>query len=241
MIGPKVLPFVMATMAILSFAVVMPIASAQSSGSQYVVYSINAIGPNRTLFATVNETVLPNSSSGLTSVTLQVISNYANLSYSKLVNASQKILPILPSIGTRSIGLTIRNATVSANVTQTGTQSISFSGANYAITNYSFSLSVQKAQKSASAIGQLAVFASGLVYSATININGTRTISVILLSTNLPLGGSSSSSKSTTTTIAIAGGSVSILAGVGALAFLKHGRKDSAGSSSEAKPLHWVD
>ncbi|HVB11741.1 MAG TPA: hypothetical protein VNE86_01310 [Nitrososphaerales archaeon] len=241
MMGPKVLPLVIATMAILSFALVMPVASGQSSGPQYVVYSINAIGPNHTLSATVNETVLPNSNNGLSSVTLQVISNYANLSYSKLVNASQKILPILPSIGTRSIDITIKNATVSASVTQTGTQSISFSGANYPITNYSFNLSVQKAQKSVSASGQLAVFASGLVYSATININGTRTVSVQLLSTNLPLGASSSSSNGTTTTIAVAGGSVSILAGVGAFAFFKYGKKNPAGSSSEAKPLHWVD
>ena len=136
--SPKILPLVIATMALLSFAFVMPVASAQSSGSQYVVYSINASGPNHTVSATVNETVVPSSSNGLSSVTLQVISSNANLSYSKLVNATQRILPILPSIGTRSINLTLKNASISASVTQTGTQSIRFSGANYTITNYSF-------------------------------------------------------------------------------------------------------
>ena len=91
-----------------------------------------------------------------------------------------------------------------------------------------------------SASGQLAVFASGLVYSATININGTRTVKRALLSTNIPLG-ATSSSGSKTTTIAVTGGSVGVIAGVGAFAFLKHGRKNSSSTSSEAKPLHWVD
>jgi hypothetical protein len=235
-------PLVIAAVALLSFAFFVPVASAQSSdlGTHYVVYSVSASGPNRTVSATVNETVVQNSNSALASVTLQVVSNYANLSYSKLVNATHELLPILPSLGTRSIQLSRGNASISASVTQTGTQRIEFSGANYSVTDYSFSISVQGEKMSGSASGQLSLFPSGLVYSATIDVNGTRTVSAQLLSTNIALG-ASPSSGSNTTTIAVAGGSVSVATGVGALAFFRHGRKESSSSSSEAKPLHWVD
>ena len=239
----RTIPLVIAAIALLSFAFVTPAVSAQSTGSgtHYVVYRINASGPNRTVSATVNETVVQSSNSALASVTLQVISSSANLSYSKLVNATHKLLPILPALGTRSIHLTRGNASLSASVTQTGTQSVTFSGANYNLTDYSFSISVQTAHKSGTANGQLSVFPSGLVYSATIDINGTRTISAQLLSTNIPLGAPASSGSTTTTTIAVTGASVSVAAGVGAFAFIKHGRKESSGANSEAKPLHWVD
>jgi hypothetical protein len=227
---------------LICFAFVIPVASAETtSGSHYVVYSINVTGPNRTVSATVNETVAQSSKSGFESVTLQVISSNANLSYSRLVNATHKLLPIIPALGTRSIHLARGNASLSASVTQTGTQGISFSGGNYNVTNYSFSISLQNAQKSGTVSGKLSVFPSGLICSATININGTRTVSVQLLSTNVPLGAAASSGSGTTTTIAVTGGSVSAIAGVGAFAFFKHGKKESSGTNSEAKPLHWVD
>ena len=179
----------------------------------------------------------------MASVSLQVISNYANLSYSKLVNASQKLLPMIPSMGTTSFHTTIKNATISVTVTQTGTQSISFAGASYTITNYSFNISVQGTHKSVSASGQYAVFPSGLAYSATVNINSTATVNAHLLSTNVPLNASSGASGSTTTTMAVAGGGLSLLAGVGAFAFFKREKKSSSngGSEAETKPLHWVD
>ncbi|MGI0091736.1 MAG: hypothetical protein ACREBS_08505 [Nitrososphaerales archaeon] len=250
MMNPKVLPLTIAALAFFAFALVTPAvaASSQSSGSanQYVVYSINTTGPNRSFSATVNETVVPSSSNGLATVTLQMISGNANLSYSKLVNATQKLFPILPSLGTRSINLTIKNTTISASVTQTGTQSINFSGTNYTLTNYSFSLTVQKHEKTGSGSGQLAIFPSGLVYSATVNINGTSEVNAQLLSTNISLGLGSSGSN--TTTMAIAGGAGSLLAGVGAFAFFRHERKNNnnnnksnSGSETEKKPLHWVD
>ena len=238
----KTIPLVIAAVALLSFVFVTPVVSAQSAGSgtNYVVYSINASGPNRSVSATVNETVAPSSNGGLASVTLQIISNEANMSYSKLVNATHKLLPILPSLGTRSIQLSKGNASLSVSVTQTGTQSITFSSANYTITNYSFSISVQSADKSGIVNGQLSVFPSGLLYSTTVNINGTRTVNAQPLSTNISLGAPASSGLNTTT-IAVTGGSVSVAAGVGAFAFFKYGRKASSGTSSESKPLHWVD
>jgi hypothetical protein len=236
----KIVPFVVA-LALLSVSLVAPIAAAQTpnTGTQFVVYRVVANGPNHTISATVNETVAQTTRSGFASVTLQVISATANFSYSKLVNTSEKLLPILPSLGTRSIQMTKNNTMLAASVNETGTQSIGFSGANYTVTNYSFAISVQSAHKSGSASGQLSLFASGLVYSASVNINGTRTVSVQLLSTNVSLGTSSSGSSSTTT-IAVTSGSVGAI-GVGAFVFYRKERKESSSSSSEAKPLHWVD
>lgn len=205
-----------------------------------MVYSINASGPNQTVSLTVNETVAQSSTKGLATVSLQVISSNANLSYSKLVNETNKLLPILPALGTRSIQLAKGNASLSASITQTGKQSVTFSGANYNLTNYSFNIVVKTAQKSGTANGELSVFPSGLVYSVSVDINGSRSISAHLLSTNIPLGASVSSGSNSTTAVAVTSGSIGAI-GVGGFVFYRHGRKESSSSSGEAKPLHWVD
>ncbi len=232
--------FLAAFVAIVALTLItfVPSVSAQTPGTQYVTYTINATTPNGTVSATLNETVTPGSN-GLATAAFQIISSEANLSYSRLVNASQELFPLVPSIGTRSLNLTITNTTISASVTQTGTQSITFSGASYSLTTYSFSISAQNVQGSGFATGQFALFPSGLVYSTTINANGTISVNTQLVSTNLPLSTSSDGLKATTT-IVIAGGAGSLIAGVGAFAFFKK-EKNSSPGSGDSKPLHWVD
>lgn len=227
-------------LALLSLALVTPAVAAQSSGAtHYVVYNINVTSPNDTLSATVNETVGGISSSGLSPVTLQIISSGGNLTYSKLVNSSYSLLPILPSLGTGSYHFTEYNTSISLSITQIGTKSSTFQGQSYNLTNYSFVVLLQGSQKSGSFSGQLFVFPSGLVYSALIDFNQTSTASAQLLSTNAPLGTTSAGSSSTAA-IAITGGSLGAVA-VGAFALVRRGRKESSSTNHEAKPLHWVD
>ena len=90
-----------------------------------------------------------------------------------------------------------------------------------------------------SAMGSASVFPSGLVYAATIVANGTDTVSIQLLSTNLSLSSQSGASGQSTTSIAVAGGAASIAVGMGALVVYR--RKNVSQTKGSDKPLYHVD
>jgi hypothetical protein len=221
------------------FIFVAPVASAESSGSeaQYAVYNISGRVSNHSVSITVNETLKSNFGS-FQKLALELISSNVNMSYSELVNASQDLLPIIPSIGSTSIHTTVNGTTISASVTQTDSSVVIFNGTNYTLANYLFNFSAQNARISESAHGQFMKFPSGLVYSASISINGTGTITAQLTSTNIPLS-SSQSSKSTAIMVVAAG-----VVGCGltvVAAFLTSRRESKSNGMEKTKPLHWVD
>ncbi len=174
----------------------------------------------------------------MSDVTLQIASAMGNLSYSKIMNSTQVILPYFPTIANQSVSYQFHNYSISATINQAGSGSASYNAKTYSLSNYTFSINVS-GKSQVSATGSASVFQSGLVYSATIVANGTDTVNVQLLGTNLPLDPQSGSSQ-TTTSVAVAGGAASILVGVGAFVVYKR-KGPSQAENSETKPLHHVD
>jgi hypothetical protein len=223
---------------------VSPFVSAQQSSSQntskFVSYNVTATNSTETVSAVVNETVTPDTA-GLSNLSLSVASSLGNLSYSKILNASEILFPYFPTIQNQSLSYQFQNYSISASVSQVGTSSATFNEQNYVVTNYALQLSgSMKSGNPMSASGQASVLPSGLVYSAVVHANSTYTVNVQLLATNLSLNPSSSGSQSSS--VAIAGGAGSVVAGIGAFALVRRERKSqSQESSSENKPLHYVD
>ena len=233
--------------ALLSFAFLAPslassAASSQSS-SQFVTYSIEATNSTRTFSATVNETVSPSSTINISNLTLQLISSSSNFTFSKLVNSSQAILPYLPTIGSQSFSYQSHNYSVSVSIVKTGTSTATISGSPYTITNYSFQISGSKTGGvPMSASGQLSTLPSGLMYSASVSVNGYNA-KVQLLATNLALNTTTSTSSSTKT-VQIASGVGILAVGLGAIAFYKKrgvNSSDEPKQGEEKKPLYHVD
>ncbi|MHB8565549.1 MAG: hypothetical protein ACYC7D_04315 [Nitrososphaerales archaeon] len=236
MIAKRVLVLSSFLVLFITFAMASPIAVSGQGSSGYVAYSITATNSTRTISANVNETITP-STTGLSTLSLQLISSMSNFSYSRLVNSSQALFPYLPVTGNQSFSYQYHNYFISASITQTGTGSATISGATYPTTEYTFSVSVSKLNGSQmSASGQLSTFPSGLVNSITASSNG-YTINIQLLETNLALNSTSSSPD--TTTMAIVGGTGTLAAGVGAFAFFR--RKKESVNANEEKPLYHVD
>ncbi|MDA4112112.1 MAG: hypothetical protein OK439_06200 [Thaumarchaeota archaeon] len=224
----------------LTFAMLSPSVAATTQGSQFVAYQIIATTPARSISAVVNESVSPSSTSGFSSLTLQLASNMGNFSYSKIVNTTKVMLPYFPSVANQSLSFQYHNFSISLAIAQLWTDSVSYKSQTYTLTNYAFNVSGSKTGGTPiAASGHVSTFPSGLVYSATVTVNGTDTIQVMLLGTNLDLNSSSNSSQ--TTTAAIAGGAGSILAGVGAFVFYKRKNGTARQDKAEDKPLYHVD
>ncbi len=221
----------LATVIVPVFAVTAP---------QYASYSIGGDGEGHSFSVVVNETVSPSAAAGMSDFTLQIASAMGNFSYSKIMNASKVVLPYFPVISNQSFTYQFHNYTIYATINQSGTGSVDYNGRTYTLSNYTFSVTAS-GHSQTSAIGSASVFPSGLVYSVALVANGTDTVSVRLLATNLPLVSPSSSSSQTTTSVAVAGGVGSILVGVGAFVAYKRKNSSHSGDSGETKPLYHVD
>jgi hypothetical protein len=222
----------------LSFAIVPVIAA--TGTPQYATYNITGNAKGHSFNVIVNESVAPSSANGMSDVTLQIASMMGNFSYSKIMNSSQVILPYFPTIANQSFTYQFHNYSISATIDQAGSGSVSYNGKTYTVSNYTFNVGVSGNMTQMSAKGSASVLPSGLVYSAWIVANGTNTINIQLLGTNLPLT-SQSGSSSTTTSIAVGGSAASIVAGVGAIVLYRRKNSSQAGNSTEAKPLYHVD
>jgi hypothetical protein len=209
-----------------------------ATAPQYASYNISGNARNHSFSATVNETVAPASAAGMSDVTLQIGGAMSNLTYSKIMNSSQVILPYFPTIANQSLTYQFHNYSVTATINQSGTSSVTYDGHSYTVSNYTFTVTAA-GNRQVSAWGSALVFPSGLVYSASVVANGTDNFNVQLLGTNLSLTSQSDPPSQMTTSVAVAGGAGSILAGVGALVFYK--RKKPAENAGETKPLYHVD
>jgi len=234
--GSKFLILGFVAVFVLSMAIV-PVFAA-TTAPQYASYSVSGSYGGHSFHAIVNESVASSSTAGKSDVTLSVASAMGNLSYSKIINASQVILPYFPTVANQSFTYEFHNYSITATINQAGSSSASFSGKSQTVSNYTFSVNVS-GNRSMSATGSASVFPSGLVYAATVVANGTDTISIQLLSTNLSLTSQSGSSAQSTTSIAVAGSAASILIGVGA--FVVYKRKNVSHPSNSEKPLYHVD
>lgn len=231
------LSFIAASFLSFAFLVAPSVAAA---APQYASYSVTGSREGRSFSAIVNETVSPSSATGISDVTLQIISGSGNLSYSKLMNSSQILLPYFPTISNQSFTYEFHNFSISATITQAGLGSVVYNGNTYTLSNYSFSLTVS-GRSQMEAVGSASVFPSGLVYSASLVANGTDSLSVRLLGTDLSLNPQSNSSSQTNTSIAVAGGTASILVGIGAFVVHRRTKNTPRTEGSGEKPLYHVD
>jgi len=213
---------------------------AATTAPQFASYSITGSGHGRSFTAIVNETVSPSSNSGFSDVVLSIASADGNLSYSKIINSSQVILPYFPTVANQSLTYQMHNYSISATIDQAGSGSVSFDGKTVAVSNFTFSLNVS-GNRSVNAIGTATVFPSGLVYSAVVVANGTDTLNVQLLATNLSLTSQSDPPSQISTSVAIAGSAASILVGVGAIVVYRRRSGSQTSTAADAKPLYHVD
>jgi hypothetical protein len=224
----------------LTLAVVTVPVFAATTAPQFASYSISGTGHGRSFTAIVNESVSPSSASGFSDVVLSIASAEGNLSYSKIINSSQVILPYFPTIANQSLTYQEHNYSISATIDQAGSGSVNFNGKTVAVSNFTFSLNVS-GNRSVSATGTATVFPSGLVYSAMVVANGTDTLNVQLLATNLSLTSQSDPSSPISTSVAIAGSAASILVGVGAIVVYRRRTSSQPNTAGETKPLYHVD
>lgn len=224
--------------AILCPMVILP-AAASTGTTQYATYNITATNSTSTFSAVVNESITP-STNGLSSLSLQLGSSLSNLSYSRMINSTYAMFPLLPLAGNQSFNYKTQNYSVAFTLVETGKGFATLSGSQYAVTNYNFSVNGSASNRfKVSATGTLSVLPSGLVDSALISANGTMTAHIQLVATNLSLASTGSSSSSALRTATVAGG-VSAVFGVGALVFYRH-QKASSHTETGTRPLYHVD
>ncbi len=202
----------------------------------YAAYQVSITSSRGQHSVLVNETIGPSNKAGYSDLVLQLIGRQQNLTYSKLVNASEDLFPYLPSTATQSFSYSNGTAySVSLNLTDSGKTAVTFKGSQYNLDVLAISVSASYGDRSIRANGTVETFPSALVYSASIG-NSTARLQAVLQSTDLSLVAASSEMPTSAY--------VGLGAGIGALvlggAFLIRRREKKAVEQKE-KPLHWVD
>jgi hypothetical protein len=219
---------------VLGLAPVAQTGSAASSG--YVAYSIHASFNGSQQSFSVNETVSPSSSQGRSILSLAVASASTNFTYSHLINSSLTVFPYLPVVTNQSFTYRNDSYSISARITQTGSSQVNFRGETYSLSDYAFYANFTGGESSRNASGDLSVLPSGLVYSISL-LSGGTTVTVMLVSTSLPLQASSAAPN---LQVASVGVGASVAAAAVALSVGVRARRKKRPEASP-KPDHWAD
>jgi len=226
--------------ALVVFAIVLLVAGPTVLAAQPTTgsaeYKITVATPMGGHSVLVNETVKGTDRAGFSDLILQLTGPTQNLTFSRLVNSSTALLPFLPTIPSQSFNCGNKTFSVHANLTQAGTQSITFQGSSYTMTVSDISLFASYGNRSFAAAGAIEAFPSSLVYSVELSSGILFQASVVLQSTDLPL----SQPSTAMATAASAGAGVGAV-GVAAAAALFVRRRGRHSKAQEQKPLHWVD
>jgi len=184
----------------------------------------------------VNETVKVSDRPGFSDLILQLTGTTQNITYSRLVNSSDALLPFMPTVPSKSFEYGNKTFSVHVNLTQAAPESVSFQGNSYTMNVYDISLSGSYGNRSFSAVGTIESFPSSLVYSVELSSGFLLQASIVLEGTDLPLSQPSTAS----TTAAYAGAGLTAV-GLTAVAAVVIRRRENHSKSQEQKPLHWVD
>jgi len=202
----------------------------------FATYRISLSSPMEQRSMLVNESVSPSDRAGYSDLVIQLIGTQQNLTYSRLVNASEDFLPYLPSVAPQSLDYSSGTSySLHVNVTGSGTKDVTFEGSQYTMNLLTISFSASYGNRSIKASGTVETFPSSLVYSANIE-SGLVQLNAVLQGTDLPL--TSQGSQITTATYVGTGVGVGVVALGGAFLMRRRERKTK---QSEQKPLHWVD
>ena len=224
--------------ACLVFAVLLVASSATAAQSNvgFAAYKVVVTTSSGQHSVLVNESVSHSAKLGFSDLVLQLTGSRQNLTYSRLVNSSSHLFPLLSNLASQS--LDYGNGTISgvhANLSAAGSATVSFQGSQYTLAVYTFALSAARGNMSFAVNGTLETFPSSLVYSVSAS-GGAANFEAVLQATNLQL----TQSPNSASTVAYVGAGV----GVGGIAlgaaFLVR-RRERKTASKEQKPLHWVD
>ncbi len=233
-------------------AITSSASSSNSTTSGYVSYQVSLIrngNPTPVVFV-VNESSAPTNQNGFDNITIGLSSSLQNFSYSKIVNTTSlpEVLPFIPGLTNESFSYSTHGASFDARISIAGSSPITFNGTSYNGQEYSLSLSLTNSSsgQTFAAAGTAVAFPSGLLYSLQFQnpSNNSDSVTVHLLSTNLPLK-DPTSSASTAEGVALVG--AGILAAAAIAVPWKFRRKKTAASSSGSgsenndKPPYWVD
>jgi hypothetical protein len=153
----------------------------------YATYSVSFKSHLGEHTAVVNETVGSSSKTGYSDLVLQLLGGGQNLTYSKLVNASENFFPYLPGLADQSFSYSNGTAySVHANITSSSSATVTFDGSQYTLNVYVVSVSATVGARSIEANGTVETFPSTLVYSASVG-NSTVKLQSVLQATDLPL------------------------------------------------------
>ena len=177
-------------------------ALASGPNSGYVQYKVTVSGLETSpipisvpfsvpISTTVKETVQPTGQSGFIDLTVSLSSDTANVTYSRVVNASSlpEIFPYLSGLTTQSLTYQVQGFSINANLENTGQVPITFNSTSYQATKYlvSFLATNSSSATSFSGNGTIISMPSGLIDSVQLSLNQTATVNVTLLSTDLAL------------------------------------------------------
>jgi len=202
----------------------------------FAAYKITLTSPSGEHSILLNESYTPSDRPGYSNLVLQLTGGQQNLTYSRLVNASEEFLPYLPSFAPQSLDYS--NGTrysLRVNVTSSGTAGVTFGGSQYTLSVLAITVAASHGNMSIEANGTVEAFPSALVYSAAVGA-GSDTLKVVLQSTNLPLTTPGSQMPAATYVGAGVGAGIAAIGG----AFLIR-RKERKTNQPKEKPLHWVD
>jgi hypothetical protein len=153
--------------AILSPLVVLPVVASSGGAPQFATYNITLTNSTQTTSVVVNESITP-STNGMSDLALQLVSSTSNLSYSRLVNSTYAMFPVIPSVGNQSFSYQSHNYSIAVSIVQTGKSSATVSGVSYTTTNYAFSANASlSGNYEFSAIGNLTLLPSVFEFKLT--------------------------------------------------------------------------
>jgi len=211
-------------------------ASAAQPVTGFASYRITLSTPSGERSVLLNESYSPSYKVGYSDFVFQLTGTQQNLTYSRLVNASEEFLPYLPSVAPQSLAYS--NGTkysLHVNVTSSGTADVTFQGGQYSLNVLAISVAASYGNRSILANGTVETFPSALVYSASVR-SGSNRLNAELQATDLPLTSPGSPMPAATYVGAGVGVGVAALGGV----FLIR-RRERKTTQPKEKPLHWVD
>jgi hypothetical protein len=219
-----------------------PAAVASQASQGHVSYQVSVTGPSGNKSLIVQESVSPSISTGKSLLTIGLIGDMQNLTYSRLVNSSDALLfpyMILPSTN-QSLTYQSSNYSITLSANLVGTSSVTFNGSSYKLSDYVFNAALTIGTGNTNRVsGSIEAFPSSLIYSARADLNGT-TVQLKLLATNLPLDPQATGSTSQAEAIAMSSVGAAALAIVALIGFKRYRRK-SASAQPNSKPSYWVD
>lgn len=199
---------------------------------------------------TLNETVAPASQSGFVQLTIDVISNVRNFTYSNIVNSSSfpEIFPYLVGINNQSISYSTSGIEATVHIHNSGNTQVAFQGSTYTGTVYQVSVSANYSPMALalSGNGTIITLPSGLIYSVQLEQVSGYATNAQLLRTSLPVAVATGASLPVGLAILTIGLLAAIAFAVPSI-FIRLRRKPNAEPApppqpqAEEKPSYWVD